>query len=399
MKVLVAADAHLYRTSDNKVWAKTIYGYDFWKRYLSVFDEVVVVARIKDVDYLDYDNYILSSGPNVQFEKLPMVIGSVNRFMYLAKMPQIEKIAKRIVRNVDCAVFRMPALMAIFVYRAYAKTGKPYSVEAVSNPQNIIGKSIIYKMIMSRGMRKCISNADGVAYVTQQSIQKSFPFREGEKSKSDHSRFSTVFTSADIKNDLYCFKRDYKCHKGAWKIIHVANSMNSKHDDKGHVSAMAVVKMLRDRGYDVELTFVGEGIYRGKYEKMARDMGLTDVVRFHGYVSRKEDLFLMLKNSDVFLFPSLNEGLPRVLIEAMATGLPCITSNVGGIPELISSENMFMPLDTAGMADRLAFLFESPDQLNAIAYENYNTALKYSHEKVQQKRKEFYQHLRTCVEG
>lgn len=47
MKVLVAVDAQLFRTEDGKVWTPTIYGYEFWTRYLDIFEEVVVVSRIK----------------------------------------------------------------------------------------------------------------------------------------------------------------------------------------------------------------------------------------------------------------------------------------------------------------------------------------------------------------
>ena len=46
MNVLVAVDAQLFMTPDGKVWSKTIYGYDFWKRYLDVFETVKVVSRL-----------------------------------------------------------------------------------------------------------------------------------------------------------------------------------------------------------------------------------------------------------------------------------------------------------------------------------------------------------------
>ena len=46
MKLLVATDAHIFRMPDGSYWCKSIYGYDFWKRYLNVFEDVKIVARM-----------------------------------------------------------------------------------------------------------------------------------------------------------------------------------------------------------------------------------------------------------------------------------------------------------------------------------------------------------------
>ena len=61
-KLLVTVDHQFIRTPDGKVWVKTIYGYDFWKRYLKVFDEVRIACRISDVSSLN-EEMMISSGP------------------------------------------------------------------------------------------------------------------------------------------------------------------------------------------------------------------------------------------------------------------------------------------------------------------------------------------------
>ena len=60
-----------------------------------------------------------------------------------------------------------------------------------------------------------------------------------------------------------------------------------------------------------------------------------------------------LKKNDVFIFPSKSEGLPRAVIEAMAVGLPCLSTPVGGIPELIDEEYLFDPLDEMGFTNAI----------------------------------------------
>ena len=214
---MISADAHLYRTVDNKIWAKTIYGYDFWKRYLNVFEEVIVVARIKNVDYYEVKGYLLSSGEGVTFRKMPMVRGTVNKWEYLIRFPEIIIRSKQMVKQVDCAIFRMPAIIAFILCSCYQKTGKPYAVEVVINPKKMITDSYIYKTIMINGLRNAIAKANGVSYVTEYCIQKDFPSYD-MKNGSDDKHFSTFYTSADININPLMIRRNYSNHGRKWKI-------------------------------------------------------------------------------------------------------------------------------------------------------------------------------------
>ncbi|MDK2830229.1 MAG: L-malate glycosyltransferase, partial [Clostridium butyricum] len=69
MKLLVMSDAHIVKDKKKgKYWCRTaVHGYDFWKRYLDVFDEVNVVARVQQVDSVNEEIYALAEGPNVKF--------------------------------------------------------------------------------------------------------------------------------------------------------------------------------------------------------------------------------------------------------------------------------------------------------------------------------------------
>lgn len=87
---------------------------------------------------------------------------------------------------------------------------------------------------------------------------------------------------------------------------------------------------------------VGDGEYRQSLEELAQTMGLADRVRFLGY---QENIPSLLSASDLFVFPTLNDALPTVLLEAMAAGLPVVATNVGGVPEIIVHEKngLIMP--------------------------------------------------------
>ena len=75
MELLVAADSLFFKTPDGKYWCKTIYGYDFWLRYLAVFDDVVIVSRTKPTSHSEIEGYLRVDGPNVRVLELPFMRG------------------------------------------------------------------------------------------------------------------------------------------------------------------------------------------------------------------------------------------------------------------------------------------------------------------------------------
>jgi glycosyltransferase involved in cell wall biosynthesis len=97
----------------------------------------------------------------------------------------------------------------------------------------------------------------------------------------------------------------------------------------------AVASLKCQQGKEIELCLVGDGEERPALVQLVKELGLTEVVVFEGYVSFGEWLFAHYRNADIFILPSLSEGTPNVLIEAMAFGLPIVASRVGGCEELI----------------------------------------------------------------
>lgn len=121
----------------------------------------------------------------------------------------------------------------------------------------------------------------------------------------------------------------------------------------------AVERLRRD---DVAVTIVGEGPLRGELEEEIVERGLDDVVSSLGF---REDVPAVLAATDVFVLPSYREGTPRVITEAMASGLPVVASDVGGVPEqVVDGENGYLipPGDAAALVDRIERLLEDPDR-------------------------------------
>ena len=103
---------------------------------------------------------------------------------------------------------------------------------------------------------------------------------------------------------------------------------------KGIQVLLGVMPMLRARHRGVELDIVGDGPMRSELERMARELGVSDAVRFHGYQSQQA-VREFLGRADVFVLPSFAEGLPVVLMEALAAEVAAVSTHIAGIPELI----------------------------------------------------------------
>src|SRR5207247_3533876 len=105
-------------------------------------------------------------------------------------------------------------------------------------------------------------------------------------------------------------------------------------------------------------------------------------VEFLGQLDR-EGVQRALDRADVFVLPSLTEGLPRALLEAMARGLPAVATTVGGIPELLPADWLVPPRNAVALARRLREVMATPPAaLMAMAQKNQEVARAY-HERVQ----------------
>jgi glycosyltransferase involved in cell wall biosynthesis len=128
--------------------------------------------------------------------------------------------------------------------------------------------------------------------------------------------------------------------------------------EKGQVGLLKAFAGLQDPHQDVQLRLVGDGPDRQSLEALASGLGIAGRVTFLGRMSETDTLAEIAK-SDLLVLPSFMEGLPIVLMEAMALGVPVVASRVAGIPELVDdgiSGLLFTPSrwdDLTGCIERL----------------------------------------------
>jgi colanic acid/amylovoran biosynthesis glycosyltransferase len=127
---------------------------------------------------------------------------------------------------------------------------------------------------------------------------------------------------------------------------------------KGHEFALLAVARLRDRGIAARMEIIGEGPERARVLYTAHDLGLDDAVTLPGRLP-PEQVRDRLRAADVFLLPSLSEGISNAVLEAMACELPVVTTDCGGMGEAVDDgvEGFVVPVrEPHAMAEALARL-------------------------------------------
>jgi glycosyltransferase involved in cell wall biosynthesis len=138
---------------------------------------------------------------------------------------------------------------------------------------------------------------------------------------------------------------------------------------KGHRVLLNATKRLIDDGLAVELILVGEGELKDALIREAGRLGIRDRVEFSGNV---DDVPSVLSTFDLFVLPSLEEGLPMSILEAMAAGVPVVATRVGGIPELIKNGKegvLVEPGDAEELASAIENVLSSPELARSMAEE------------------------------
>jgi len=140
----------------------------------------------------------------------------------------------------------------------------------------------------------------------------------------------------------------------------VVSTVGCLTDIKQQTAIVDAAAALRDTETSFLFLIVGDGELRGSLEQRARERGVPDAVRFLGW---RQDLETVYAATDIFLLTSRNEGTPVALIEAMASGVPIVSTDVGGVRDVVPSKDygILVPFGSpADLAESLKGLAASP---------------------------------------
>lgn len=147
-------------------------------------------------------------------------------------------------------------------------------------------------------------------------------------------------------------KTEYRTD-GSLQFLHIGRFSVQKN----HRMLLEAFRKVLDRGVKAQLTLVGTGELEEEIRKQAEQLDLLDSVTVFGTTG---NVYPLLHEADAFLLPSLYEGMPMTLIEAMGTGLPILASEVGGIPSMLKNgeEAVLVQPETDSIADGMLKLLD-----------------------------------------
>ena len=361
--------------------------YDFFtKKYLKYYDKIIVSTRCKDKreEVGDISGYKQTNGKNVvvlpikNYKKIPDIF---------LKKQEIKNEVKNILAQVDLAIIRMPSVIGIVACELCQELGVKYKIEMVACPfdsywnhYNKLGKIIAPLMFVKT--KKAIINAKEVMYVTNQFLQKRYPTKGESFACSDVILVKQPKQTLEERNNRYLASTNNR----PIKLYTVANVGLKLKGQKYVIDALYKLNRnnISSNKYQYYLIGSGSNEYLKKY---AKEKNLEKDVIFLGSMSH-DDIFRELRNADIYIQPSLTEGMPRSVIEAMSVGLPVIATMVGGNSELIDPEMTFKRKNVKQLVNILRNL--NKKKIIFYSKKNFENSQKYNEDRLSSVRKEFY---------
>ena len=180
----------------------------------------------------------------------------------------------------------------------------------------------------------------------------------------------------DIPGDVRELKRKELClQEKDFALISMGDLIKRKN------YAIAIEVIAKMKNPKIHYFICGKGPEEGKLRELAKKYGVEKQVHFMGY---RRDIKELLKSADAFLFTSKQEGLARSLMEAMASGLPCVVSDIRGNSDLISNNiNGNLCNNVNDYIDSITNLIQSPESAKLFVQRSLDNLNKFSIEKVE----------------
>jgi glycosyltransferase involved in cell wall biosynthesis len=385
MNLTVTVEQRFDRTPDGAVWTQAAFAYPFWTRYLDEFDTVRPCARVQDVPAVPPD-WVRADGPGVAFAPVPHYLGPLE---YARKRAAVRRAVRAAVTAPGAVILRVPSQLAVPARAALR--GRPYAVEVVGDPYDVFAPGAVrhplrpfFRWSFARSLRAQCAGAVAAAYVTREMLQRRYPPAPGA--------FTTHYSSVELPDAAFVPAPRPPRPAGPFTVVTVGSLAQLYKAPDVLIEAAA---RCVQAGLDVRLVLVGDGRHRPELEALAAARGLAARVTFTGQLTAGDAVRARLDQADLFALPSRTEGLPRALIEAMARGLPCIGSAVGGIPELLPPEDMVPPGDAPALAALMAAVLRDPDRRACMAARSLETARAYHEDILRQRRTAFYHEVKA----
>jgi glycosyltransferase involved in cell wall biosynthesis len=352
----------------------TMVDIEMYKRYKYLGEDVSFMMRL-----FEKQNNTL-----INLNKFGLFIKPVepfNRPSTVLKYCKSKQVIKENIKNADILVIRLPSTIGSVAMKLAIELNKNFLIEVVACPfdslnnHSFLGK--IYAPFSQNKLKKLVRNAPFVNYVTKHFLQEKYP----------NNKISIGLSDVIIKNmpDSNLKISHYKNINFNQIRITTLGVVNLSY--KGHEHVIKAISILLKEGINLKYSIIGGG-NNTRLKEIIKSEGIENQIEFIGKVAHDE-VFNILDNTDLYIQPSETEGLPRALIEAMSRGCACISSDAGGMPELLDRRVIFKSKNVADLVVKINYLLDE-EKLIEQSTQNFENAKQYKFEVLEKQRQAFY---------
>ena len=385
MNLLFVLD-HIFLTRGDTVYSNT-FSYEFLERYVDLFSQVTVVARQRAIDRMP--SVPVASGPGVRFVFLESI---ASPYAFFGRRQRHAKILGSLIAAHSALIVRLPSEFGLMAARAARRMQKAYLAETVGCAWDAMRhyggwQARLYAPLLFWRMRRAVRHAGFVLYVTDYFLQRRYP-------PSPQAKTAAVSDVLLPENGPEVLSRRLEKIRMAGAKVVIGTIANLDLRYKGVDTAIKAAALLKAGGMDVEYRIVGEGAAE-PHRVLAQGLGIESSLVFEGK-KRHEDVFAWFDAIDLYVLPSMTEGLPRSLIEAMSRACPAVGTTVGGIPELLEPAVLTSPGNAEGLAATIVALAPDAAMMMHQARRNHAEAKRFEKNLLEGRRRAFLSAFRDA---
>jgi glycosyltransferase involved in cell wall biosynthesis len=285
-----------------------------------------------------------------EIEKIGIKVFALNKLKHTFDYSIIKDICD-IIKRERIQIVRTHQYHANFYGRIAAKKSKvPCIVASVHNVYTRDKK--LHRRIINRFLARFTDKIIAVSEEVKMDILK--------YDRISEDKVQVIYNGVDLNAFNESFdKEQIKSKLGINPNVPVIGTVGRLTEQKGHIYLLQAILKLKHKFPDIKVLIVGDGPLMDELKSYTSSSGLSNNVIFTGF---RRDIPALLSIMDIFVFPSLWEGLPNALIEAMASGKAIIASNLPQIKEVLDSDGLGIlvpPKDSDSISQSINFLLKN----------------------------------------
>lgn len=380
MKLLFVHDCPFFISENGAVYNQGSLPSFVWDNYLAFFDTVTVYSRRGNEEH----RVTLSSKQNVTFY-LTESYNSVGAFFL--NYVKIRRELRSLFSSVDVILVRLPSILGFIAGHLALKEGKKIIVEQVGSAYEAFAShgSLLGNLIAPFSQiinKRIVEKSDYIVYVTETKLQKEYPV--------PLEPYKVLALSDVVIEEIIELNEENVASRFQSSVFKIGLIGGFDTHYKGQdILLKAISRLPSDIKANIELYFIGKGSTNWII-KLAENLNLANNVKTIRALPAGTMILEFLDTLSLYVQPSLTEGMPRALLEAMSRGCPVLGSRVGGIPDVVSHHLLHRGGDFVKLAIDIEILYRDRDLLLREAYRSLGKIKPYLRENLNRKRFDFY---------